>query len=63
MLCAPDGQLVDSVVVDHVRDGGEGPAELTEDVLPLRRLLDPHVHKAVGAPVKIDRYHQNLFGK
>ncbi len=50
MFGAPDGKLVDGVVVDHVGDGGERPAELTQDVLTVRRLLDPHVHESMSAP-------------
>lgn len=49
MLRALDGEPVDGVVVDHVGDGLEGPAELAEDVVPRRRLLDPHVHVTVAA--------------
>ena len=50
MLCALDGQAVEGVVVDHVGNGGEGPAELAKDELAGRGLLDPHVHEAVAAP-------------
>ena len=50
VLRALDGQPVDGVVVDHVGDGGEGPAELAQDVLARPRLLDAHVHEPVAAP-------------
>lgn len=51
MLGAPDGQSVQRVVPDHVRDGRERAAELAEDEAPgLAALLDPHVHEASGAP-------------
>ena len=53
MLRPPDGKLVDGVVVDHVGNGGEGSAELTQDVLTVWCLLDAHVHEPMGAPRKI----------
>lgn len=51
VLGAPDGQPVQRVVPDHVRDGRERAAELAEDEAPgLAALLDPHVHESSGAP-------------
>lgn len=51
MLGAPDGQSVQRVVPDHVRDGRERAAELSEDEAPgLAALLDPHMHEASGTP-------------
>ena len=50
MLRSLDGQAVECVVVDHVGDGGEGPAELAEDKLAALRLLNTHVHEPVAAP-------------
>ncbi len=49
MLRAPDGQPVDGVVVDHLRDGAERLAELAQDdpAGPGRVALDAHVHEAV----------------
>lgn len=44
MFCPLDGKSVDSVVVDHVGDAGEGSAELTQDIVTTGRHLDPHVH-------------------
>ena len=48
-----DGQPVDCVVVDHLRDGVEGSGELAQDVLTPACQLDPHVHEPVAAPRKM----------
>ena len=53
MLGPLDGQPVDRVVVDHLRDGVEGSAELAQDVLAAARQLDPHVHEPVATPRKV----------
>ena len=50
MLGPLDGQPVDRVVVDHLRDGVEGSGELAQDVLTPASQLDPHVHEPVAAP-------------
>ena len=50
MLRPLDGQPVDCVVVDHLRDGVEGSGELAQDVLTPACQLDPHVHEPVAAP-------------
>ena len=52
MLSPLDGQPVDRVVVDHLRDGVEGSGELAQDVLTPASQLDPHVHEPVAAPRK-----------
>ena len=44
-----DGQPVDGVVVDHVRDAVEWSAELAQDVLSTWCQLDPHVHESMTA--------------
>ena len=53
MLGPLDGQPVDRVVVDHLRDGVEGSAELAQDVLAAARQLYPHVHEPVATPRKV----------
>ena len=53
MLRPLDGQPVDCVVVDHLRDGVEGSGELAQDVLTPTSQLDPHVHEPVAAPRKV----------
>lgn len=56
MLGAPHRQPVEAKVSYHVRDRGEGPAKLTQDVLArVRVALYPHVHEALGAPAKKKR--------
>ena len=50
MLGALDGEPVDGVVVDHVRDGGEGSTELAQDILTPCRLLNSHMHEPMAAP-------------
>lgn len=53
MLGAPHRQPVEAKVSYHVRDRGEGPAKLAQNVLArVRVALYPHVHEALGAPAK-----------
>lgn len=50
MLSSSDWQLVCSVVVDDLRDSGEGRAVLSEHVAPICRLGELHVHEALTTP-------------
>lgn len=50
MLGSSDWQLVCSVVVDDLWDGGEGRAVLPEHVTPVCRLSELHVHEALTTP-------------
>ena len=50
MFGPSDRQLVGGVVVDDLGDGVEGRAVLTQDVLPVLRRGEPHVHEALAAP-------------
>jgi len=50
VLGSSDVQLVCGVVVDDLGDGGEGGAVLPEDVAPLWRASELHVHEALTAP-------------
>lgn len=50
MLSSSDWQLVCSVVVDDLRDGGEGRAVFSEHVTPIRSLSELHMHEALAAP-------------
>ena len=49
------GGLSYRVVVDHLRDGVEWSAELSQDVLATSSELDPHVHEPVAAPAHHSR--------
>ena len=55
------GGLSYRVVVDHLRDGVEGSAELSQDVLATSSELDPHVHEPVAAPghVEVNKKYRN----
>lgn len=50
MLSSSDWQLVCSVVVDDLGDGGEGRAVFSEHVSPLCRLSELHMHEALTTP-------------
>lgn len=50
VLGSSDGQLVSSVVVDDLWDGGEGGAVLTKHVTSISRLSKLHVHEAFTTP-------------
>ena len=50
MLSSSDWQLVRGVVVDDLRDGGEGRAVLSEHVAPVCRLSEFHMHEALATP-------------
>lgn len=50
MLSSSDWQLVCSVVVDDLRDGGEGRAVLSKHVTAVGRLSELHVHEALTTP-------------
>ena len=50
VLGSSDWQLVCSVVVDDLRDGGEGRAVLSEHVTSVCRLSELHVHEALTTP-------------
>ena len=63
MLRPLDGQPVDRVVVDHLRDGVEGSAKLAQDVLAAARQLDPHVHEPVAASGKVKNNKASLCEK
>lgn len=47
-----DGQLVDGVMLDHLRYTGEGVAELAQDEATLAGGDDLHVHEAAGTPTR-----------
>lgn len=50
MLGSSDGQLVRSVIVDDLGDGGEGGAVLPQHEAAVSRLGELHVHEALTAP-------------
>lgn len=50
MLSSSDWQLVCGVVVDDLRDGGEGRAVLPEHIAPVCRLSKLHMHEALATP-------------
>lgn len=50
MLGSSDGQLVRGVVMDDLRDGGEGGAVLPQHVTAVCELGELHVHEALTAP-------------
>lgn len=52
VLSSSDWQLVCSVVVDDLRDGGEGRAVFSEHVTPVCSLSELHMHEALTAPAR-----------
>lgn len=50
VLGSSDRQLVRGVVVDDLRDGGEGGAVLAQHEAAVSRLAELHVHEALTAP-------------
>ena len=50
MLSTLDGEPICDIVVDHFRDGGEGFAELSQNIPTISNALYFHVHEPSGAP-------------
>lgn len=50
MFSTPDWQLVCSVVVDDLWDGGEGGAVLAKHVTTICKLSELHMHESFAAP-------------
>lgn len=57
VLGSSDGQLVCGVVMDDLRDGGEGGAVLPQHVTAVCGLGELHVHEALTAPDREQREH------
>lgn len=55
VFCTPDGELVGGVIVDDLWNCIEGGTVLAEDVLPITRLRELHMHEAVTAPKETDQ--------